>query len=239
MPPFAFHAGVAITSRSLTYTDDIFSALRPYQLPVAPFIRLALEWFPGAHFDSGAFGGFSVVARGEAAFGVQSIDGQGVAYPTEAWGFGIDLRYRLRVDDVAFGITAGYGTSTFALRDADELSPRPEIPNVEYHTLRAGGSFRWDIGLGIFVDAEAAYLHPLAAGEIASAAWFPRAEVGGLDGAAGVGLRIDDVQLAARFEITRFWYDMRSEPGDDRVAGGAVDERLSGTLSLVYTPSGL
>ncbi|MEZ4339893.1 MAG: hypothetical protein R3B82_25000 [Sandaracinaceae bacterium] len=194
---------------------------------------------PGRALDSGAFATFSVVVRGEATFGLQSVDGNGVSYPTEAWGFGIDLRYRLPVDDVTFGITAGYGTSTFAIRDGGELSPRPAIPNVEYHVLRAGGSFRWDIGLGIFVDAEAAYLHPLAAGEITSAAWFPRAEVGGLDGAAGAGLRVDDVQIAARFEIQRFWYDMHAEPGDERVAGGAVDERLSGVLSLVYTPSGL
>ncbi|MCB9597426.1 MAG: hypothetical protein H6719_32190 [Sandaracinaceae bacterium] len=239
VPPFAFHLGLAVTHRALTYTDDIYASLRPYALPAAPFLRFAIEWFPGAHFDAGLFGGFSVVTHGQAGLGIQSIDGQGIAYPTEAWGFGIDVRYRLPVDDVVFGITAGYTTSTFALRDADELSPRPQVPNVEYHSLRAGGSFRWNVGLGIFLDVGAAYLYPIAAGEILSDAWFGRGEVGGLDGAAGVGLRIDDVELAGRFELQRFWYDMHSEPGDARVAGGAVDEYLSGVVSLVYTPSGL
>ncbi|MBX3274899.1 MAG: hypothetical protein KF729_31840 [Sandaracinaceae bacterium] len=239
VPPFAFHAGIAVTHRAFGYTDDIYAMLRPYRLAAAPFARLGIEWFPGAHFDSGAFGGFSVGVHGELGIAIASRDAQGIDYPTEAWGLGVDLRYRLRVDDVVLGVTAGYRTSTFALSDADELSPRPDLPNVQYHSIRAGGSFRWDLGLGFFVVAEAAYLHPFDAGEITSAAWFPRAQVGGIDVTPAVGLRVDDVELVLAFEYVRFFYDMRSEPGDPRAAGGALDERVSGVFSLVFTPSGL
>ena len=237
--PFVFSAGVAVTNRTLTYTDDLFAQLRPYTLPAGPFLRLGMEWFPGAHFDSGAFAGFSVGARGEVGLGITSVDGNGTSFPTEVWSIAVDLRYRIPVDPVRLWLEAGYETLTFAMHDADELSPRPQIPNVQYHSLRAGAGFRVDVGLGLFLDVFGAYVQPLAAGEILSDDWFHRGDVMGFDGAAGFGLRVDDVEMAARFAMRRFWYSMNSEPGDARVAGGAVDQYMSGTATFSYAPSGL
>ncbi|HEY8429802.1 MAG TPA: hypothetical protein VIL20_15565, partial [Sandaracinaceae bacterium] len=127
----------------------------------------------------------------------------------------------------------------FTIHQAGETQPPPDVPNLEIHAFRAGGGLRWDVGAGLFFFGSGAYLAPLALGEIASEAWFPRATAGGVEAELGLGVRVDDVELRGFFAMRRFFYDMRSEPGDDRVAGGAVDEYLSGVLELTWRPSQL
>jgi hypothetical protein len=239
VPPFAVHAGIAVTHRAFTYNDDLFGRLRPYELPAAPVASLELEYFPGSHFDAGAFGGFSVTVAGEYAIGVQSVADNGTVFPTDLWALGAGVRYRLRVDDVVFRVDGGYQANVFAIHDANELSPRPEIPNLELHSLRAGAGLRWDVGLGLFFHTYGAYLHPLTTGEIASEDWFPRLDAGGVEAEAGIGFAVDDVELRALFTMRRFFYAMNPEPGDARVVGGAVDQYLSGALRFTYRPSGL
>jgi hypothetical protein len=51
-----------------------------------------------------------------------------------------------------------------------------------------------------------------------------------------MGVRIDDVELRGLFAFRRFFYDMGSVPGDPRVAGGAVDQYLSGVLEATWAP---
>lgn len=238
-PPLAMTVGFAVTNRSFTYNDDIFGTLAPYELPAAPVVTLAAEWTPGGHADLGVLSGLSVWAQGELGVGIESVGAQGDPHPTEMWSVGGGLRYRVRIDDVELSVEGGYRGVGFAIRDASETQPRPEVPNVEIHAALAGAGFRWDIGGGVFFVGRGAYLAPFSAGEIASEAWFPRASVGGLEANAGVGLRVDDVEFRALFAMRRFWYAMGSEPGDARVAGGAVDQYLSGVLELAWLPSQL
>lgn len=234
-PPIAIGAGLSVVHRSFTYNDDVFEALRPYELPAAPMLHASLEWFPGAHADLGIMRGLSIIAEGELALGVESEEGA-QRFGTDLYSVHAGARWLLDVDDVAFRIDAGYRAFVFAIHTAADGQTRAELPNVEIHAIRAGAAFRWDIGVGLFFTGQAAYLQPLALGEIASAAWFPRATAGGVEGDLGMGLRVDDVELRSVFAFRRFFYDMHSEPGDARVAGGAVDEYLSGALFFSYTP---
>ncbi|MEQ9075823.1 MAG: hypothetical protein RLP09_18345 [Sandaracinaceae bacterium] len=234
--PLAFTAGFAVTHRSFTYNDDLFFVLRPYVLPAAPVVRLGVEYFPGVHLDASPLDGLSVVTTADFAVAVHSVADNGASYPTDNWSLGLGARYRLRVDDVAFHVDAGYQAYVFTIQDADELTPRPEIPNIEIHAARAGAGFRWDIGLGLFFAGSGAYLHPFTGGELTSEAWFPRATGGGVDLDAGMGLQIDDVTIRAMASYRRFFWAMNPEPGDARVAGGAVDEYASAVVDLTFAP---
>lgn len=234
--PFVMRAGFAVVNRSFTYSDDIFGALAPYELPVAPVVTLGVEWFPGGHWDLGLLSGLSVHAEGEVGLGLETVAGNGTAHATELWALGAGVRYRLRIDEVELMVDGGYRGYAFAIHEGNDGEPRPDVPNVEIHALRVGGGVRWDIGSGLFFSGGGAYLAPLAAGEIASEDWFPRASVGGVEADAAFGIAIDDIELRAVFAMRRFFYAMNPEPGDARVAGGAVDQSLSGALELSYAP---
>jgi hypothetical protein len=233
--PIAMSVGMSVMHRSFGYNDDLFESLRPYELPAAPLVHASLEYFPGAHGDLGIMRGLSVIAEGEYAIGVDSQEGD-TTFATDAFSVHAGLRWSLDVDDVAFRIDAGYRAVVFTIHAAADGQTRAEIPNVEIHALRFGGAFRWDIGVGLFFAGQGAYLHPLALGEIGGDAWFPRASAGGVEGDLGMGYAEGDVELRGAFTFRRFFYDMNSEPGDARVAGGAVDEYLGGNLSFVWSP---
>lgn len=237
--PLVFRVGVAVTNRSFAYNDDVFGTLQPYELAAAPVLALGVEWFPGGHVDLGVLSGLSVRAEGEVVLGVETVGSNGSVHPTEMWALGGGLRYALSIDDVQLFVDGGYRAFVFSIHDASELEPRPAVPNVELHAIRAGGGFRWDIGSGLFFTGQAAYLAPLAVGEVTSAEWFPRATVGGFEADIGLGVRVDEIELRAFFAMRRFFYAMNPEPGDARVAGGAIDQSLSGVLELVWRPSSL
>jgi hypothetical protein len=194
----------------------------------------ALEWSPGGHADLGLLGGLSVIAAAEAALFVESASGN-ASYATDLYSVLLGLRYRLRVDDVELRADGGYRALVFTVHPG-AAGDRPDLPNLEIHAARAGAALRWDIGLGLFFTSQLAYLAPISLGEIQSDAWFPRAIAGGIEGDLGMGLRIDDVELRGLFAFRRFFYDMGSVPGDARVAGGAVDQYLSGVLEATWTP---
>jgi hypothetical protein len=236
--PLAVWVGASLTNRSFRYHDDLFAALRPYELPIAPVVMLGAEWFPGAHADLGVLSGLSLRAEGELAIAVSSLAEDGTAYPTDMGSVALGLRYRVRIDDLDIFADGGYRGVFFAIRDAGDRQ-RPDLPNIEIHAVRAGAGFRWDIGAGLFFTGQGAYLAPFSVGEIGSAQWFPRASVGGVEGDLGLGLRVGDVELRALFAWRRFFYAMNPEPGDRRVAGGAVDQYLSGVLTLTWIPSQL
>jgi len=234
--PLAMRVGLAVVNRSFTYNDDVFGTLAPYELPAAPVVSAGLEWFPGGHADLGLLSGLSVHAEGELGLGIETVAANGSVHPTELWTLGAGIRYRLRFDEVELSVDAGYFGYGFAIRDASQDEPRPAVPGVELHAVRAGAGIRWDIGSGLFFTGSGAYLAPLAVGEIGSEAWFPRLTVGGVEADLGFGIAIDDIAIGARIAMRRFFYAMNPELGDPRVAGGAVDQSFSGALELTYSP---
>ena len=234
--PFTLEAGLALTHRALTYRDDLFSRLRGYTMPAAPFLQLAARWFPAAHADQGPLAGLGVVARGALGLALDSRGANGVAFPTQAWAVDAGLRYRLPVDDVVLHAEVGYQAHHFAIADADGGRIAPDVPSVELHSVRTGVGLRWEVGAFLFFDAEWAYLAPFVVHGITGDDWFPRASVGGVETMGGLGLRFGDFAVAARFEWKRFFYAMNTEPGDTRIAGGALDDNVAGTLRASWTP---
>ncbi len=236
--PLRFQLGVALTNRRLSYHDDIFGELRPYELPLWPYIRLGVEYFVGHHTpELDALWGLSFYADADFALGVSSRNENGATFPTTTWSLGLGARYGGVIDEVRLFGDVSYQTATFALSDADELTRRPDVANVEYHAIRLGAGVRWDVGFGFFFDGGLGYGIVLAAGEILSDGWFSRGDAGMVDGYLGLGQRVDDFEFRLRATYRRVFFSFNPQPGDARVAGGALDETFAGALDVAYTPS--
>jgi hypothetical protein len=84
----------------------------------------------------------------------------------------------------------------------------------------------------------ASYLHILAMGELREA-YFRRSTGHGGEGSAGVAFRLSFLEgLEARItaDLRRYVFAMNSQPGDEHVAGGAVDQYIGINLSFGYRP---
>src|SRR5690606_2474291 len=124
-------------------------------------------------------------------------------------------------------LLAGYEKKAFSIDDAKNGTNKPDVPNLNYSMAHAqlglGYAATKDFSLGLKLG----YLHVLDAGEIASAQYFPRLSVMGATAslfvayhiASGFGVRLQG-------DVERFGYTMNPEVGDEKVAGGAVDQYI-------------
>jgi hypothetical protein len=77
-------------------------------------------------------------------------------------------------------------------------------------------------------------------GEMSGAEWFPHMDGYGFDGQLGLDYRVSStVTLQALGSVRRFVLDMNSRPDDAiggkaEVAGGAVDQYLSGYFGVMF-----
>lgn len=232
--PLEIAAGLKFFTRSLTYNDDLYGALRPYDLSGAPSLDAQLRWYPGAHFGSGIASIFGVYGQFNYALGLKTVDAMEREFATSQLSFGGGLRVRIPLGASELGVFGGYGQHGFTL-DGTDGPTGIDFPSVSYGFLRYGADGRLSPFDGFHARFGFAWRQMLSAGEIAEADWFPRATMGGLDAQLGVGYEVVsglEVQLGA--ELIRYFYAMNPEPGDGRVAGGAVDQYLSATLGVAF-----
>jgi hypothetical protein len=77
----------------------------------------------------------------------------------------------------------------------------------------------------------------LGAGEIQEDYWFPRSDVGGVEGAAGIGYMVtEEVEVQAGIDVRRYFFTMNPEPGDRWIAGGGADQYLAGSIGASWVP---
>ncbi len=231
--------GARLFTRKLTYTDDIYGALRPYSLSGAPAPGFALDWFPAAHAASGPLANIGLTAAGESAVLLGSTASSGAEYPTTSASFMLGLRYRFLFDELEASGTAAYGTQSFAIKDASPTEKRPPIPNVDYKYLRLGAAARAALGARVSLLASASYLVVLSSGEISEAAYFPRSTAAGVDAAVGLAYGLGNgLEARVGADVRRYFYTMNPTKTDATVAGGAVDQYLALTLGVAYRMGG-
>jgi outer membrane biosynthesis protein TonB len=218
-------------TRTLRYNDDLFGALRPYTLSGAPAPRLDVVWYPGAHVTTGIAAHLGVALSAEYALALKSKDSMNREFPTSSIELEGALRGRLPLGEHEVAIFAGAGTHTFRIQDAGGVDP--DIPEVSYTFLQAGLEARFAIFDPLNLTLRGAYRPVLSAGEIESEGWFSRASAGAVDlGLAVAWELLPSLDLIAGAQMRRYFYSMNPEPGDPRVAGGAVDQYFSGTLAI-------
>jgi hypothetical protein len=229
--------GVAgrLFSRNMSYADN-FSGLPGYRLARASAINADLAFhplalIPGAGTVLGGFGltGNITYALGIGTQGAAAADGSPAR--TEVWGWEAGVRQRIPIGIVDLLPHVSYLVDTFMASGA-ELAP-----DVRYTVVRSGLGARLYLSDRATVQASADYLHVLDAGPLTTDR-FPRATVQGMDLTLGASYAFNDsVEGLVSVGLRRYGFDMKVQPGDALIAGGAIDEYMSMTIGVSYRPS--
>jgi hypothetical protein len=252
--------GVRGFSRSLSYNQDYFSALRSYKLTLGPAVVANVLLFPLAFGSGGFAGNFGIEANVEQAFGVSSSISAGATYPTSIHDYNAGVRGRLPLSGGhEIALFVGGGEHAFSFRDGTN-APRSglTIPDTIYHYVRVGLDGRFELPGGLTAGASAGYRYVFnKAGQIGSAAttlpdgtvtmgYFPYLTVAGIEASAMLGYHITP-SIEARFDvdIRRYFYamnsaqaDLMATPAPNKVAGGAVDQYVGFTIGAAYVFGG-
>jgi hypothetical protein len=223
--------GGGAVSRHFDYTDDIFSALRDYELDSAAFFFLRAEWYPLARVGEGDLANFGVVGLYEHVFPPTSLTRDGRRFDTQSNGFFAGLRGRVPIEAHELGLVGGYGQQRFEVV-GDESAPL--VPDVAYAYVRIGAEAELRFS-EFLLGLELGKRFVLATGELETEAWFPHVGPDGVDLRAFVGHALaSELDLVAGVQLTRYFFSMNPQPDDLRVAGGAVDQYLSGWAAIVW-----
>ena len=224
-----------IGARRLQYNQPITQNLPSYSVAAVPWLGFRAAVHPFARTTVpfvrglGAFGDF-----GHSLYQQSVIAGGGPRVSADWMSYDVGLHERIRIGDSRFAPTVGvalaYGRVAYNFEDGGQLIS--DTPSVDYRYLRPAIDAHVTFGrVALFVDG--GYRAILSAGYVGSR--FPRAQVGGVDVAAGLAVALPhDLALRLTGQYVRFFYDFRPQPGDAYIAGGAVDEFAVGELALAY-----
>lgn len=234
--PLYVTAQLALFNRNLEYNDDLFGTLREYNLGLGPAVGFDLQWFPVAHFEPGSiFTSLGLDLRWSTSFGLKSSDSDGSRFPTSSTWWHIGARWRQFAGPFELTGLLGYGQTNFSIDAIDANNPAPDVPDVSYGYFRIGGEARWVIADVISLGLDVAVLPTLSTGQIGSEDWFPNASALGFEFGLKAGYSfVESLEVFAGFSYRRFGLSLNSEPGDDLVAGGALDEFAMGLIGLTW-----
>jgi hypothetical protein len=235
-PPWLSVAiGPELYGRHFSYRDDVFEALNEYDLAGTPAVTATGEVYPMAGRARGAVAGLGAAGRFTHVPSFDSEDLAGVQYSSEARSYELGARYRHRIARVDLAGAIDYGGQSFSIAPAGDAADA-DFPAVRYHYVRAGAAAAAPIASRFAIAGAAGYRQVLSSGQIESPAFFPRSSARGLD----LGLELSaallwglDVRAGAAVE--RYGHALEPEPGDPRVAGGALDQYLRFYLRLGFT----
>ncbi len=229
--PLEIGAGVRAFSRNFRYTDDLFDALRSYKLGAAPTAFAWLRWYPAAHFTDSFAANIGLAGGFEQGFLLKSkvANGDELTTSMRSWYGGLRVRVPLSLNEI--GAQVSYGRHSFSVDDDPQ---DPLVPDVEYEYVRVGLDGRVRVSK-VTLGAHFGYRFLLGMGELKSDAWFPNATGGGIDaGIMGGYELVSGLSVVAGFDFRRYFLTLSPDPGAQRVAGGALDEYLSGWGGLMY-----
>ena len=160
----------------------------------------------------------------------------GATFPTSMHELSGGLRYRVPVAPWQIGIEVTGGEHAFWFTsgggaDRNQLS----IPNTIYRFARAGLDARFAVTPDFSLSVGAGYRYVINhAGPISDD--FPHLTVAGVDADVGAAYAITrSIEVRLQGGVRRYFYDMHSVRGDQQIAGGAVDQYLSGAAMLAVT----
>ena len=234
-PYLEIGAGGRVFSRSMTFTEN-YSNIPAYRLDRATALTIDVAFHPFAVADSTRdqwIAGLGLTGNITYAMGVTTeVAGADGRARTEVHGYELGVRYRGIAGPVDIVPRVGYIADTFA------ANVGPVSPDVDYRVVRAGLLLRLALSRQAFMRANADYLDVLSAGRLNDADRFPRAVTRGVDIGLGAGYAFsDNVEAWVAVGLRRYGYDLKVQPGDNLIAGGALDEYVSMSMGLTYRPS--
>lgn|GEM_PF-1623787 len=229
-----FTVGGRALSRRMQYVDDLRGALPSYRLPAGPALVVGVDWYPGTLLTDGFWSNVGVTAAAEILVAAKSVMPDGTTYNTNSDSYRGGVTARLPLSRGELGLQATFGTHVFAFGESTRGSAQLLVPTVRYRSARAGLFGRVPLAKRLTLVTGAGAHKVWEKGELAQS-FFPRHKVGAVDGSLGVQWHLGEAwRLEVGAEYRRYFYAMRPEPGDRFIVGGAVDQYLSGTISMGF-----
>lgn len=231
--------GARFGTRNFAYNDPL-PGLRKYDMSLSPNLRLAIRWYPVAHFDdkNSIASNIGLDLRGEMLVGVTSKNRAGQKFETNAHSIGVGVRGRLPFRTAELGAVLGYGLHAFSLDGTSKATP--DVPNASYGFLRAGLDARWTFYDPLYFGIAGAFLLAVSHGQIEDKTWFPHTSGNGVEAEFAFGWSISHmIGFEAAISLQRYFMSFDPLPNDPgvrdsgRVAGGAVDQYVSGRVAMV------
>jgi hypothetical protein len=236
--------GLDVAGRWFRYSDPLGTGLRPYSLIGAPMPRVAAEAYPLAGTRVPILRDLGLTVSFAHAFEISSAVGKSSQLPT-AWDrLRLGLRYRLRTNDLPFreaspeaaatspvlGVSGGFGFDRFTVEATGSLAG--QMPDAAYAHLYAGLDLRIPVWRFAF-EARASYLGALSAGTVYER--FRDPKLGGVSLGGGLAFHVGaGFEARAGADYERWFSSFHPVPGDDHVAGGALDHRVSIHIGAAY-----
>jgi hypothetical protein len=234
-PWVSIAVGPELYGRHFSYRDDLFQELQEYDVTATPAVTATATIYPMARGSRGALAGLGLAGAFTHVPSFDSEDGAGGQYTSEARSYALGARYRHAILGVEVAGALDYGSQSFSIASSGDM-PAPDFPGVNYRYLRAGLGVSAPLWSRYSIAAAAGYRQVLSSGQIESDDFFPRSSARAFDADLELSAALAwgfDVRVGAALE--RYGHDLQPEPGDARVAGGALDQYLRLFLRLGYT----
>ncbi|HEX4447480.1 MAG TPA: hypothetical protein VH044_12115, partial [Polyangiaceae bacterium] len=218
-------------SRHFSYVDRLTNTLRPYDLFVAPVVKVNGDVYPLLGTRIPVLSGLGAQGSYAHAFALSSQDEAGTRVGTSWQSFDLGIRERLPLgESFILGVDLGYGDTSFTFDDP--VTPTEQLPSVHYKYLRGGFDGRYVHG-DLSFTAGIGYRDVMSTGDFA--ALFPRSKVGAVDAELGAAYLVArGVEITLQVDYARYFFSLLPQPGDKYVAGGALDEMASLSLGAAY-----
>jgi hypothetical protein len=236
---FELAAGPRVMHRTFDFHDplsDYQRTLTPpnaYQLPAGPvpFIQGAI--YPAAFATRGFAANIGVIGSFEKLVATKT-NGQS----TLGQAFDAGVRVRVPVGGSEIGFAGAYGQHVFKLVTVDPGPGTGSVPNVAYTFVRLGADGRLriaDLELGAHIGTRLV----LSTGALGQK-WFPNTKTTVFEAGVSAGYRLTPlVSVLGGVDLLRYAFDFNPVPQmNPVVAGGAVDQYISGWLALRLTIGG-
>lgn len=223
-------AGGGIATRRFFWVDAVTPNLRGYRVQAFPVLTASADLTALA---DPAFGDLGIAGSLTSSVGLRSRASGGEPLGTVFRRYEVGPRLRLSPwgeGATRLTLVTAWGGTQFEI-DGPAGSG---FPSFSYAYARLGGEVRAPLG-PVSLVAGGAYLPVVSSGELAGRF---RAQVArGVDGSLGAALSIGAaVEARALFSYAHFAHAMEPLPGQDHVAGGALDQYLGAGVQLVITP---
>jgi hypothetical protein len=229
--PPTVDVGMRLFRRTLTFNQDVLGNVPSYELPTAFSLTTGFAWFPISDMTTQVGGRLGIVGDFHYAPGISSTMGNMEEIGTDAWGMQVGVRFDFVSGKHLVAVGMGFGRDDFTVQDKSLNA----VPGVSYEFFGIDVSGRVHLANPVTMIAKVGYQHLMSLGEIGSHRYFPHATGRGLNGSLGFSFElVRSLEVAATFDYHRYFLTMNPEVGDTYIAGGALDQRMGGNVSLSY-----
>jgi hypothetical protein len=232
-------AGPRVVHRSFDFNDSLTKPYA-YALGAAPAPFLDLGLYPAAFATRGAAASFGLIARYEKIVATKTTDVNGATFDTLGQQIELGVRGRLPLGDHELGLTASGGQHTFHVT-AKDMGPSggTSVPNVDYTFAGLDADVRLRPTSQSEIGAHVGTRFVMKTGDLAKE-WFNTTKTTSIEAGVSVAYKLTPMfSVVGGADFLRYAFDFNPvNPQSQFVAGGAVDQYISGFLALRLTVSG-